>query len=359
MDEEDKYSSILHRPTITSLHDKPAPLQKQESGNEKVELSSSDNMHDATEHVVFTEPNSGVDESILHITTNTPVNDDIEKTSENLAGTTSSTTEEESIKDREDYNSTEVASGTMDDDIQYQEVQQQPTPLAASSDLHLSTKAFIFSQTTKKLYAICCSAGSRHNGNYILCSCRDSFLCNFAIPAWQKVSCANAITGVVEAATTSFFERMIFHEPCGIFIGKKLIQICDAFSAYRYALPDMADAPAVARLFQKTAQELVDLKTVLPKIYDTWYRLCQLHTISVAKRTWTVLQEKEVYHTVNTFQADVSRLIHGIDWIIAESVDAVIEEVTLSMEDHLCLNFFERHDEKVYCSRPIPSKIYL
>jgi hypothetical protein len=173
---------------------------------------------------------------------------------------------------------------------------------------------------------------------------------------WQKVSCVIAITGVVAAATTSFFERMIFHEHCGISIGKKLIQICDAFSAYRYALPDMADAPAVARLFQQTAQELVDSKTVLLKIYDTWYRLCQLHTISVAKWTWTVLQEKEVYHTVNTFQADVSRLLRGIDWIIAESVDAVVEEVTLSMEDHLCLNFFDRHDEKSTAPDPYQAR---
>jgi V-type H+-transporting ATPase subunit a len=173
----------------------------------------------------------------------------------------------------------------------------------------------------------------------------------------------SSITGVVEAAEKARFERMIFRATRGncyirfapikqpitdpetgllteksvfiifyksISIEKKLKQICDAFSAHRYALPDMDDAPAVDRMLTENAQELVDSRTVLLKNQDTRYRLCQMLAISVEKWTWTVLKEKAVYHSLNMFKSDVSGMLRGEGWVIAESVDEVRATVNKS-----------------------------
>jgi V-type H+-transporting ATPase subunit a len=165
-----------------------------------------------------------------------------------------------------------------------------------------------------------------------------------------------SITGVVDTAERGRFERMMFRATRGniyirtaqisqpitdpesgqltdkcVFIvffksqaiEKKLKQICDAFSANRYTLPDMDDGPAVDRMLTDNAQELVDARTVLLKNQDTRFRLCQMLSHNVEKWTWTVLREKAVYHSLNYFKADVSGMLRGEGWAVAESVDEV------------------------------------
>jgi V-type H+-transporting ATPase subunit a len=170
----------------------------------------------------------------------------------------------------------------------------------------------------------------------------------------------SSITGVVDAAEKSRFERMIFRatrgncfirfapikqpitdpvtgaltEKCvfiifykSLSIEKKLKQICDAFSAHRYSLPDMDDAPAVDRMLTENAQELVDSRTVLLKNQDTRFRLCQMLASSTEKWTWVVLKEKAVYHSLNMFKADVSGMLRAEGWVIADCLDEVKEVV--------------------------------
>jgi len=166
----------------------------------------------------------------------------------------------------------------------------------------------------------------------------------------------SSITGVVDTAERGRFERMMFRATRGniyirtaqiaqpitdpesgqltdkcVFIvffksqaiEKKLKQICDAFSANRYTLPDMDDSPAVDRMLTDNAQELVDARTVLLKNQDTRFRLCQMLSQNVEKWTWTVLKEKAVYHSLNYFKADVSGMLRGEGWVVAECVDEV------------------------------------
>lgn len=170
----------------------------------------------------------------------------------------------------------------------------------------------------------------------------------------------SSITGVVATEEKNRFERMIFRATRGncylrfapikqpitdpqsgqlveksvfiIFyksesIELKLKKICDAFSAHRYSLPDMDDAPSVDRMLTENAQELVDSRTVLLKNQDTRYRLCQMLAKHTERWTWVVLREKAVYHTLNMFKADVQGMLRGEGWVVAESADAVRESV--------------------------------
>jgi len=170
----------------------------------------------------------------------------------------------------------------------------------------------------------------------------------------------SSITGVVATEEKTRFERMIFRatrgncyvrfapikQPItdpetGVLLEKsvfiifyksesievKLKKICDAFSAHRYSLPDMDDAPSVDRMLTENAQELVDSRTVLLKNQDTRYRLCQMLSKHTERWTWIVLREKAVYHTLNMFKADVSGMLRGEGWVVAESTDQVRESV--------------------------------
>lgn len=170
----------------------------------------------------------------------------------------------------------------------------------------------------------------------------------------------SSITGVVATEEKVRFERMIFRATRGncyvrfapiqqpitdpetgalvekcvfiIFyksesIENKLKRICDAFAAHRYSLPDMDDAPSVDKMLTENAQELVDSRTVLLKNQDTRFRLCQLLAKHTERWTWIVLREKAVYHSLNMFKADVSGMLRGEGWVVAESSDAVREAV--------------------------------
>lgn len=170
----------------------------------------------------------------------------------------------------------------------------------------------------------------------------------------------SSITGVVATEEKVRFERMIFRATRGncyvrfapikqpitdpesgqmvekcvfiIFyksesIELKLKRICDAFSAHRYSLPDMDDASSVDKMLTENAQELVDSRTVLLKNQDTRYRLCQLLAKHTERWTWIVLREKAVYHSLNMFKSDVSGMLRGEGWVVAESTDDVRDAV--------------------------------
>uniref|UniRef100_A0A7S1Z1A5 V-type proton ATPase subunit a n=1 Tax=Trieres chinensis TaxID=1514140 RepID=A0A7S1Z1A5_TRICV len=170
----------------------------------------------------------------------------------------------------------------------------------------------------------------------------------------------SSITGVVSTEEKVRFERMIFRatrgncyvrfapikqpitdpetgnlvEKCvfivfykSLSIETKLKNICDAFGAHRYSLPDMDDAPAVDRMLTENAQELVDSRTVLLKNQDTRFRLCQMLAQHCERWTWIVLREKAIYHSLNMFKADVSGMLRGEGWVIASAVDACKDAV--------------------------------
>mmetsp|Transcript_42472 Transcript_42472/g.102300 ORF Transcript_42472/g.102300 Transcript_42472/m.102300 type:complete len:880 (+) Transcript_42472:208-2847(+) len=166
----------------------------------------------------------------------------------------------------------------------------------------------------------------------------------------------SSITGVVATEERTRFERMIFRATRGncfvrfapikqpitdpetgqlleksvfiIFyksesIETKLRKICDAFQAHRYSLPDMDDSASVDRMLTDNAQELVDSRTVLLKNQDTRFRLCQMLSKHTERWTWIVLKEKAVYHSLNMFKADVSGMLRGEGWVVAENLDEV------------------------------------
>mmetsp|Transcript_25713 Transcript_25713/g.71847 ORF Transcript_25713/g.71847 Transcript_25713/m.71847 type:complete len:887 (+) Transcript_25713:113-2773(+) len=170
----------------------------------------------------------------------------------------------------------------------------------------------------------------------------------------------SSITGVVATDEKNRFERMIFRATRGncyvrfapikqpitdpesgalvekcvfiIFyksesIEAKLKKICDAFQAHRYSLPDMDDASAVETMLTENAQELVDSRTVLLKNQDTRYRLCQMLSKHTERWTWIVVREKAIYHSLNQFKADVSGMLRGEGWVIAENLHEVKDAV--------------------------------
>jgi len=171
----------------------------------------------------------------------------------------------------------------------------------------------------------------------------------------------SSITGVVASEEKARFERMIFRATRGncyirfasidepitdpetgelmekqVFIvfyksasiETKIKKICDAFSAHRYSLPDMDDAPAVDRMLTENAQELADSRIVLHKNQDTRFRLCQKLAAHTERWTWIVLREKAIYHNLNMFKADVSGMLRGEGWILSQQRDEARMTVT-------------------------------
>lgn len=133
---------------------------------------------------------------------------------------------------------------------------------------------------------------------------------------------------ITDPTTGALVEKsvfIIFYKSESIEI--KLKRICDAFSAHRYSLPDMDDGNAVDTMLTENAQELVDSRTVLLKNQDTRYRLCSMLAKHAERWTWIVLREKAVYHTLNMFKADVSGMLRGEGWVVAESAEEVKDAV--------------------------------
>lgn len=166
----------------------------------------------------------------------------------------------------------------------------------------------------------------------------------------------SSITGVVGTDEKNSFERIIFRATRGncfvrfidirdpltdpytgylvektvfiifyqsLTIETKLKKICDAFSAHRYALPDMGDIPAVEKMMEQNNQELQDSRLVLNKNKDARYSLCQTLAQHTERWTWTVLQEKAIYHSLNMFKSDVAGVLRGEGWVVANKLSVV------------------------------------
>jgi V-type H+-transporting ATPase subunit a len=194
----------------------------------------------------------------------------------------------------------------------------------------------------------------------------------------------SSITGVISNEEKSRFERMIFRATRGnvfvrfvniqqpitdprsgllieksvfiIFyksdvIGAKLQRICTAFSANRYSLPDMDDSTRLDHMLTENSQELVDSRTVLLKNQAARFRMCQLLVQHTERWTWIVLKEKAVYHSLNMFKADVSGILRGEAWVIAEERDEV-RRVVEQAHANVCMTMPSFVD---YVPRPWPT----
>eukprot|EP00980_Cylindrotheca_fusiformis_P016809 scaffold5067_cov139-Cylindrotheca_fusiformis.AAC.3 len=129
---------------------------------------------------------------------------------------------------------------------------------------------------------------------------------------------------ITDPQTGSLIEKSVFI----IFfksdvIEAKLQRICTAFSANRYTLPDMDDASRLDAMLTENSQELVDSRTVLLKNQASRFRMCQMLVQHTERWTWIVLKEKAVYHSLNMFKADVSGILRGEAWVIAERREQV------------------------------------
>lgn len=176
----------------------------------------------------------------------------------------------------------------------------------------------------------------------------------------------SSITGVVATEERKSFERIIFRATRGncfvrfiniekpirdpyttellkksvfiIFyqsqrIENKIKKICTAFSARRYALPDISDTAAVERLHSENLEELKDSRVILLKNRELRYNLCQMLARSTERWTWIVLREKAIYHTLNMFKSDVSGTVRGEGWVVADQLSTVIETINKAHTD--------------------------
>jgi len=174
------------------------------------------------------------------------------------------------------------------------------------------------------------------------------------------------ITGVVATDERNSFERIIFRSTRGncfvrfatiakpivdpystmeveksvfiIFyqsrwIEEKLIHICDAFTAHRYYIPDLEDIPAVDKRLKENNQLLNEANTVLVKNHQARYDLCQELSQQVERWTWSVLQEKAIYHSLNMFKSDVAGMLRGEGWVVADKLPMVIDSINKAHEN--------------------------
>ena len=176
----------------------------------------------------------------------------------------------------------------------------------------------------------------------------------------------SSITGVVATDERNSFERIIFRATRGncfvrfiniekpirdpyttelvkksvfiIFyqsqrIENKLKKICTAFSARRYALPDISDIAAVEQLHSENLEELKDSRIILQKNREARYNLCQMLALSTERWTWIVLKEKAIYHTMNMFTSDISGTVRGEGWVVADQLSTVVETINKAHAD--------------------------
>lgn len=106
-------------------------------------------------------------------------------------------------------------------------------------------------------------------------------------------------------------------------IEAKIKKICDAFKARRYDLPDMDDGESVKRLMYDNYGEMHDARVVLLKNRDARLSLCATAADRLEGWVWTVLREKSVYHTLNTFKPDVRGILRGEGWVVQEGLPGV------------------------------------
>ena len=171
----------------------------------------------------------------------------------------------------------------------------------------------------------------------------------------------DSVTGVIEKAERTRFERMIFRSTRGncyirfseieddvtdpvtgaivkkevfiIFfksssIERKVKKICDAFSANRYSIPSLDDPQSYQRMLTENAGELRDSHAVLVKNQETRFRMCKMLSGSLQEWTWKVLKEKAIYHSLNMFKSDVSGMLRGEGWIITSELESAKEAVS-------------------------------
>lgn len=179
----------------------------------------------------------------------------------------------------------------------------------------------------------------------------------------------SSLTGVISNEEKARFERMVFRSTRGnvfirfadidqpitdpqtglsveksvfiIFyksavIEAKLKKICNAFNANRYTLPDMNDSSKIDEMLTENSQELVDSRTVLLRNQAARFRMCQILANHTERWTWIVLKEKAVYHTLNMFKADVSGILRGEAWVIAEQREEV-RQIVLQAHANVCI----------------------
>eukprot|EP00903_Cladosiphon_okamuranus_P005612 g5581.t3 len=106
-------------------------------------------------------------------------------------------------------------------------------------------------------------------------------------------------------------------------IEAKIKKICEAFRAKRYDLPEMDDGEGVKKLMYDNYGEMHDARVVLLKNRDARMSLCATAADRLESWTWTVLREKAVYHTLNTFKPDVRGILRGEGWVVKEGLAGV------------------------------------
>ncbi|CAN0039443.1 unnamed protein product [Ectocarpus sp. 4 AP-2014] len=114
---------------------------------------------------------------------------------------------------------------------------------------------------------------------------------------------------------------IIFYKAAAI--ESKIKKICEAFRAKRYDLPEMDDGEGVKKLMYDNYGEMHDARVVLLKNRDARMSLCATAADRLESWTWTVLREKAVYHTLNTFKPDVRGILRGEGWVVQEGMGGV------------------------------------
>mmetsp|Transcript_5551 Transcript_5551/g.7658 ORF Transcript_5551/g.7658 Transcript_5551/m.7658 type:complete len:876 (-) Transcript_5551:349-2976(-) len=179
------------------------------------------------------------------------------------------------------------------------------------------------------------------------------------------------ISGVVAQEDRGRFERMLFratrgncyirfapidqpiaHPPTGEMMHKmvfivffkstvieqKINKICDAFGASRYHVPSIDDIGASNRLEEETRTDLKESLKILQKNRDARYRLCSSLAEGLEEWQWTILREKSIYHTLNSFKVFNRGFLRAEGWAVADAlpdIEAAVRNSTSAIDNDM------------------------
>jgi len=116
-------------------------------------------------------------------------------------------------------------------------------------------------------------------------------------------------------------------------IEAKIQRICDAFGARTYSLPDLGDKQAIDSLRARNGAEIKDSAVVLAKNVEQRQRMCLFLAQNVAEWSWTVVRERAIYASLNTFKADVSGMLRAEGWVVESRLNDVRGALNKSHEN--------------------------
>jgi V-type H+-transporting ATPase subunit a len=119
---------------------------------------------------------------------------------------------------------------------------------------------------------------------------------------------------------------VVFYQAAAI--EKKLKQVCAAYEARTYAVPNIESAVEIENMIRETSNEIQERRLISKKNKGDMNRV--LNDLAKFVNTWklTLIKEKATYHAMNKMSPDVSGVLRAEGWVVSTGVDQVTDIIS-------------------------------